>query len=214
MFIAAMNVHPRDKYGTGVTSSSVETGSHRRDVCPLHRVTPIKYQSMRGIILSPGSPSHHVVNPGYGGYPVVTDSWQSRIGELLLQSYLAARFLSLDEGNATSDSITKSLSLYGIAVHEIEIHIIEKNFMGRDEVIIGTFVLDFQRGVGNKFARVYSQGLITAMIREAGDVVVKFTSPTYQFMVRLGENSSSQKNEPIEGGFVELQPIPRRTGQV
>lgn len=141
------------------------------------------------------------------------DQWRSRAGELLLQSFLAAQVL-MPHHESESEIFRKFLEQYGILLDEIEIHIIEENTLGQNQVVIGTFFLRFRRSRDGGTEKVWAQGLITVKIDRKGEVVVKFTSPTYQFMIRMNNPNLSGQAIRTGGNLMEIYQMPRDLGKV
>lgn len=130
----------------------------------------------------------------------------SRIGEILLQSLLVNGIFSQEDHPCHLEFFRQFLSPFGIVVHEVDIHILEKTTLAEDNVVIGSFSLRFDRTGSQPSHRVAAQGLFTA--RSNGyDTQVKFTSSTYQFKVHiigqdppaviLSHNNLTVKMEPI-----------------
>ncbi|OPX71136.1 MAG: hypothetical protein A4E38_01180 [Methanoregulaceae archaeon PtaB.Bin108] len=136
----------------------------------------------------------------------------SRIGEILLQSLLVNGIFTKGEHPCHLDFFRQFLSPFGIVVHEVDMHILEKTTLAEDKVVIGSFSLRFERTGSQPGQRVAAQGLFTA--RSNGyDTQVKFTSSTYQFKVHIIGQDPPAMILSHNNFTVKMEPIPFPSGQ-
>lgn len=129
-----------------------------------------------------------------------------RTGELLLQLLLADYACSMRDPLFSHVYLQQFLSCFGIRLREIDLHVLEKNFIMQDRVTIGTFYLSFERKGARTGSRVTAQGIYT--IRDTGkEIWVKFTSSTYTFKVHF-QKEDSPAVTLIEGKQnIQISPI-------
>lgn len=111
----------------------------------------------------------------------------------------------------TPDSIRQFLSLFGIRIGEIDIHVLEKNTLVQDRVTIGTFFLNFERMEEGSWKKVNAQGIFTIRDNEK-DVWVKFTSPVYTFKVHFHNRNSPAATLVRGDEVIQVGPLGLDTG--
>lgn len=113
----------------------------------------------------------------------------ARDGEHLLQFLLADQACYTRDPPLSQEFLQQLLSRFDIRIREVELHVLEKNYIMHDRVIIGTFFLNFEReGAGTK-RKVYAQGIFT--VRDSGrEARIKFTSPAYTFTVHFQKDDT------------------------
>jgi hypothetical protein len=136
----------------------------------------------------------------------MNDQVDTRTGELLLQFLLADYACSMRDPPFSHESLQQFLSCFGIRVEEVDIHVLEKNFLMQDRVTIGTFFLSFEREGTGHGKKVNAQGIYT--IRDTGkEVWVKFTSSTYTFKVHFQKEDSPAVTLIQGNEIVQISPI-------
>ncbi|MCU0632531.1 MAG: hypothetical protein MUC66_06115 [Methanolinea sp.] len=145
------------------------------------------------------------------GDPPVNGRCESRMGEILLQFLLTHQVISHADPTVHTDFFRQFLAPFHIAVHEVDMHTLERTTLAGDEVVIGSFYLNFEREVSSGRERVVAQGLFTVR-RNGNEAWVKFTSSTYQFKVHLQgldlpSATVSQEGQITEVGPISLHPV-------
>jgi len=140
------------------------------------------------------------------GEPPVNGRCGSRMGEILLQFLLVNQILSHAQYQFCTDFFRQFLAPFHIAIHDMDMHTLERTTLAGDEVVIGSFYISFERGDVPDKKKVVAHGFYTVRSNE-NDTWVKFTSNTYQFKVHLQNLAPPAATISHEGHIAEFGPI-------